>query len=190
MHFRKLKIPNLNKISLDKNKMLNIMLGIIIFFLCIGILFIAKDRIFDSPVPRKTNIEKNNAITQNDEKVKINNKYDISKIYPFYLEPVVSQAQTRAENKMNSLPAIPNYQPRPNIPTPIIPPTSRENFPNYQSKNETLVQGVFIGQDGKNMAILNDGSIVSEGDSYQDGRIAFIGGDGIKFENGKTIKYK
>ena len=36
---------------------------------------------------------------------------------------------------------------------------------------------------------MSDGSVVSAGESYQDGRIAYIGGDGIHFDDGSSIKY-
>ena len=52
------------------------------------------------------------------------------------------------------------------------------------------VQGVLTGDDGENMAIMSDGRVVQEGDTYQDGRIAYIGGDGITFEDGHSISYK
>lgn len=40
------------------------------------------------------------------------------------------------------------------------------------------------------MAIMSDGTVVSEGEYYNDNRISWIGGDGIHFENGESIKYK
>ena len=52
------------------------------------------------------------------------------------------------------------------------------------------VTGVMTGSDGSGIAILSDGSVVSAGESYKDGRIAFIGGDGIHFEDGKVMEYK
>ena len=39
------------------------------------------------------------------------------------------------------------------------------------------------------MAIMSDGSVVYEGETYQDGRIAYIGGDGITFDDGSSLKY-
>lgn len=84
-----------------------------------------------------------------------------------------------------------------NIPVPIIPPRktvqSAQNRKSTTQNNEpktVAVQGVLTGEDGKNMAIMSDGRVVSEGDVYGDGRIAFIGGDGIQFDNGKTMQYK
>lgn len=85
---------------------------------------------------------------------------------------------------VTTLPPIPS-----NAPSPAIPnmPAGSNNF--GSSSATVTVQGVFTGNDGNNMAILSDGSVVSEGESYQDGRIAYIGGDGIKFDDGKTMNY-
>ena len=84
------------------------------------------------------------------------------------------------------LPAIPhynghiNYQERPqSIPAPAIKP-----------EQPITVQGIGIGNSGNNIAILSDGRVVSEGDTYNDGRIAYIGGDGILFDNGEKLQYK
>lgn len=84
------------------------------------------------------------------------------------------------------LPAIPhynghiNYQERPqSIPAPAIKP-----------EQHITVQGIGIGNSGNSIAILSDGRVVSEGDTYKDGRIAYIGGDGITFDNGKKLQYK
>ena len=46
------------------------------------------------------------------------------------------------------------------------------------------------GEDGTNIAILSDGTVVGEGETYNDGRIAYIGGDGIRFDNGDKLEYK
>ena len=46
------------------------------------------------------------------------------------------------------------------------------------------------GEDGTNIAILSDGTVVGEGETYHDGRIAYIGGDGIQFDNGDKLEYK
>lgn len=84
------------------------------------------------------------------------------------------------------LPAIPhynghiNYQERPqSIPAPAIKP-----------EQPITVQGIGIGNSGNSIAILSDGRVVSDGDTYKDGRIAYIGGDGITFDNGKKLQYK
>lgn len=96
----------------------------------------------------------------------------------------------------NGLPQIPSGYPRPNvgnIPLPSIP--GGANVPPMVTAQAsqtapTSVKGVFTGNNGNNMAIMSDGKIVSTGDTYQDGRIAYIGGDGIQFDDGHTISYK
>lgn len=94
----------------------------------------------------------------------------------------------------SNLPAIPNNYPRPQIPMPgqiNIPPRNDGQPVSASSTGSPVaVQGVLTGEDGHNMAIMSDGSIVSEGETFQDGRIAYIGGDGITFENGNKIDYK
>lgn len=91
-----------------------------------------------------------------------------------------------------SLPQIPSYNPRPNIPSGIpMPASAPSSTPQVSapSSNQPTVQGVVTGDDGNNMAIMSDGSVVSAGESYKDGRVAYIGGDGIKFENGSSMKF-
>lgn len=86
------------------------------------------------------------------------------------------------------LPAIPhynghiNYQERPqSIPEPAIA---------IKPEQPITVQGIGTGNGGNNIAILSDGRVVSEGDTYNDGRITYIGGDGITFDNGEKLQYK
>jgi hypothetical protein len=95
-----------------------------------------------------------------------------------------------------NLPVIPGNTPRPDVPTSIPLPTIPGNggggnmpVPPSTAK-EATVQGVLTGNNGSNMAIMSDGKVVSEGDTYKDDRIAYIGGEGITFENGHTIGYK
>lgn len=102
---------------------------------------------------------------------------------------------------MHSLPSIsssPSYVPRPSVsaalpaiphanpPTPSVPrPASSQS-----QGTQPTVSGVLTGEDGNNMAIMSDGKVVSAGDNYNGNRIAYIGGDGIKFDNGHSIGYK
>ena len=91
-----------------------------------------------------------------------------------------------------SLPQIPSYNPRPNIPSGVPMPASAPGSApqaSAPSGNQPTVQGIVTGDDGNNMAIMSDGSVVSAGESYKDGRVAYIGGDGIKFENGSSMKF-
>ena len=57
-------------------------------------------------------------------------------------------------------------------------------------QNEGNVQGVITTDNGKNIAIMSNGEVLAEGERYLDGRIAYIGGDGIEMDNGKKIKLK
>lgn len=101
-----------------------------------------------------------------------------------------------AGNANMSLPAIPGGMPRPSVPSmplPAIPGNSvSPNLPVAPSTpmRESTVQGILTGNDGNNMAIMGDGKVVTEGDTYNDNRITYIGGDGITFEDGHQIGYK
>lgn len=100
-----------------------------------------------------------------------------------------------ANRPVTQLPEIPavssNIPPVGSVPVPEIPEFNggNPNSPSNARSAQIAVKGVFIGSDGKNTAVMSDGSIVSEGDNYQDGRIAYIGGDGIHFDDGKHLKY-
>lgn len=176
------------KFQFDKQKMLNWGLGMIILAMCVGIGILAKGRIFTDTAPvQKSSLPKVEVVRQTPGQLNV----DIAAIYPFYIESAKESPAiaSPSPNSSGNLPAIPAYQPSPkveSIPIPGMPPTM---LPIPQAPNEGKIQGVFVGESGKNMAII-DGKIVSEGDFYSDGRIAYIGGDGIKFDNGKTIQYK
>ena len=73
--------------------------------------------------------------------------------------------------------------PIPQLPTGIMPP------PNASAGGKAKVSGILSGSEG-NMAIMSDGQVVSVGDTYADGRIAYIGGDGIRFDDGHKLEYK
>ena len=83
------------------------------------------------------------------------------------------------------LPAIPNYNGRSSYQE--SPQSISAALPERQINQPVTVQGVGIGS---NIAILSDGRVVSEGDTYNDDRIAYIGGDGITFDNGEKLQYK
>lgn len=98
--------------------------------------------------------------------------------------PVQASVPSMYRSSTPALPPIPSI-----APSSVTPLPSSDSKPSQNSSSAVTVQGVFTGSDGNNMAILSDGSVVSEGESYQDGRIAYIGGDGIKFDDGKTMNY-
>ena len=85
------------------------------------------------------------------------------------------------------LPVIPNHQPSARLPR--IPSPDGQNQARQAAAAPAKIQGVFVGE-SSSMAIMSDGSVVSEGESFQDSRISWIGGDGIHLENGNTIRYK
>ena len=87
------------------------------------------------------------------------------------------------------LPAIPGRGSVP-IPSGNMPSPAPSSSAPASQGDSASVQGVLTGDDGENMAIMSDGRVVQEGDTYQDGRIAYIGGDGITFEDGHSISYK
>jgi len=87
-----------------------------------------------------------------------------------------------------ALPTIP-ANPRPNVPASMAMPASAPTA--APAGNPMEVQGVITSSnESENVAIMGDGSIVSVGQTYKDGRIAFIGGDGITFEDGSKISMK
>lgn len=99
----------------------------------------------------------------------------------------------RAKPSNIPLPVIPNYNPD-NYQTPPQPsmpvPVGKPNVSPQPPASPVTVQGIGTGDNGNNIAILSDGRVVSEGDTYNDGRISYIGGDGITFDNGNKLQYK
>lgn len=191
-HMPKLTKPKL--LQFNKQKALNLGLGMIILAMCIGIGILAKEQIFTNTAPVQKSSPSKVAAEVVHQTLGPPN-VDIAAIYPFYIESaketpaIVPPSSNGSPNGRESLPAIPAYQPRPNVGSIPIPGAPPSTPPIPQAPNEGKIQGVFVGESGKSMAII-DGKIVSEGDLYSDSRIAYIGGDGIKFDNGKTIQYK
>jgi len=158
--------------------------------------------------PSQTPIAQNkNNLSKNAENLKSDT--DISKINPFVELSGVKAGNVVSGDVQGSLPTggiasgnaglpqIPSGFPRPtvgSIPLPSIAGEANTSLPIVQQHQQTpapaAVQGVFTGKNGNNMAIMNDGKVVATGDTYQDGRIAYIGGDGIQFDDGHTVSYK
>ena len=84
------------------------------------------------------------------------------------------------------LPAIPNHPMQAGIPQVSNPSSNQPPA----SSDRIAVQGIAMGDNGSNIAIMSDGKVVSEGDVYRDNRIAYIGGDGITFDNGTKVRYE
>ena len=124
------------------------------------------------------------------------NEQDSIFINPFIDSEKLAEMQKNAQPVGNvvtggnsaSLPAIPSS--RPDIPAfnpPALPSSMGGGTP---APAPATVQGVMVGNDGNSVAILSDGNVVSAGETYNDNRIAYIGGDGIHFENGNIMEYK
>ena len=101
----------------------------------------------------------------------------------------LTQSPGQIPASARALPQIP-YVPRPNIPAGMTVPSPTPTTPQAPAASN-VVQGVITGNNEKeNVAIMGDGKVVSVGETYNDGRIAYIGGDGITFEDGRQIKIK
>lgn len=56
---------------------------------------------------------------------------------------------------------------------------------------EATMGGIIKGADGNSIAIMGDGTVLSEGDIYKgDRRVTFIGGEGLQFDNGDAIDFR
>ena len=93
----------------------------------------------------------------------------------------------------HTLPAIPRPDSVPvpsvgKIPTPPIP--ARPGASSNDIIKPPGVQGILINPSGGNMAIMSDGTVVSEGQTYCDNRIAYIGNEGVSFTDGTQIEFK
>lgn len=113
--------------------------------------------------------------------------------------PAVTSSTSSASYRV--LPTIPSYTPRPDLPTfspparspggesTIIPAVPAESVAPAAPAAPASISGVMTGGNG-NVAVMSDGSIVSEGETYDNKRIAYIGGDGIQFDDGSSIQYR
>ena len=103
---------------------------------------------------------------------------------PTVSAPAGSQAPKVSPPSTRVIPAIPkgSVPPAGSAPMPLVPSNSAATAP------PATVQGVVVGEDGESVAIMSDGSVVAQGESFRDGRIAFIGGDGITFADGSTLQ--
>lgn len=103
-----------------------------------------------------------------------------------------------ARYSYRDLPAIPYATPRPDLPSfsvpsrPAVLPAGNSVPASAPAHTPAMasVSGVMTGSNGDNIAVMSDGSVVTEGETYQDKRIAFIGGDGIQFDDGSSIQYQ
>lgn len=99
---------------------------------------------------------------------------------------------------MGSLSPIsaPGSIPRPsvgNIPVPPVPSVPGGNGTKNSDPvlgTQSGVQGILINPNGDNMAIMGDGTVVTEGQTFKDNRISYIGDDGVTFADGTFMEYK
>ncbi|MBO6235637.1 MAG: hypothetical protein J6N22_02830 [Schwartzia sp.] len=108
-----------------------------------------------------------------------------------FIDPSSLPKQSRSASHA-ALPSIPQTAPAPvgNVPVPAVPRQPVHPSGGGTGTKPLGVQGVLTGGKNGNMAIMSDGTVVTEGDTYQDQRIAYIGGDGVTFDNGHHLDYK
>lgn len=203
-----IKKPSIN-INLGGNKkqlLIDIVAAIILIVLCVYIyhLFFATKPVQSKKATQQQTEEQtdggsNATVPIATADTKINPFVEINGLRTLTKLPENHNAPKVASN--GNLPAIPGYVPRPNVspvPLPAIPGggyQAQNNMPAPSSmpaarQGPAQVQGVFTNDDGSNTAIMSDGTVVSQGDTYNDGRIAYIGGDGVTFDDGHKLDYK
>ena len=107
--------------------------------------------------------------------------------------PFIDPTALPKQSRNDALPAIPQTAPAPvgNVPVPAIPRQPVQPPAGMAGEKAAIgVKGVLTGGRNGNMAIMSDGTVVTEGDTYQDQRIAYIGGDGLTFDDGHHLDYK
>lgn len=85
--------------------------------------------------------------------------------------------------------ALPDI-PRPSVSPELLPSPGEIRTPDAPAQKAATVGGIITGADGSAIAIMGDGTVLSEGDTYKgDRRVTFIGGEGISFDNGDSIAF-
>lgn len=107
--------------------------------------------------------------------------------------PVIGDSHQAGRTTANNLPPVPviPQMPRSNTQMSMPMPQAQAALPQSPAKtrDNASIQGIITSADGDNMAIMGDGTVVSAGESYNDNRISYIGGDGIHFANGSSIRF-
>ncbi len=96
--------------------------------------------------------------------------------------------EKRLEQSM--LPAIPQNTPVPAVSNvPIPPPPSGVAIPTPPGGDASgpTVTGFIESSNGDRIALMSDGKVVNEGDTYNGNTIAYIGGGSVQFDDGKTL---
>ncbi len=89
-----------------------------------------------------------------------------------------------------ALPSIP----RPDVSPDLLPSPGEIRTPpgpvGAGAYQPPTVGGLIRSSNGNTIAIMGDGAVLSEGDTYKgDRRVTFIGGDGIQFDDGNSISF-
>lgn len=89
--------------------------------------------------------------------------------------------------------ALPNV-PRPDVSPDLLPSPGEIRTPagpvGSAASAPPTMGGIIKASDGSAIAIMGDGTVLSEGDSYKgDRRVTFIGGEGIQFDDGDSIAF-
>lgn len=88
--------------------------------------------------------------------------------------------------------ALPDI-PRPDVSPDLLPSPGEIKTPAGPvgaAVAPSTMGGIIKSANGNAIAIMGDGTVLSEGDSYQgDRRVTFIGGDGLQFDNGDSIPF-
>ncbi|MBQ7179339.1 MAG: hypothetical protein IJS08_18120, partial [Victivallales bacterium] len=89
--------------------------------------------------------------------------------------------------------ALPDV-PRPSVSPELLPSPGEIHTPpapfGSTATAAPTVGGIIKGANGSSIAIMGDGTVLSEGDTYKgDRRVTFIGGEGLEFDNGDSIPF-
>ena len=78
-----------------------------------------------------------------------------------------------------------------NLPSHAIGQTSESDAGSSSSasSSDMKVAGILLGNNGKSMAILSDGTILEEGKEYNGQTVFSIAENGVSFDNGNTMPY-
>ena len=92
-------------------------------------------------------------------------------------------------NGNRALPEVP----RPEVSPELLPSPGEIRTPAAPvgiSAPPPAMGGLITKPNGDSIAIMGDGTVLSEGDTYKgDRRVTFIGGDGITFDDGNTVPF-
>lgn len=181
--------------SWDKNTILTGIMSVLLIGVLVGFGYVIYQRNFSPPKGSKTGTETMADTGGQPDKIsgqaKRTRQLDISQS-PFWIpkkEETAGKPEVFAEHQaLAPLPAIPNRNALPEVGAVPLPPPAPA-MAVLGVGRQPRVAGVCVSDKGTNTAILNDGTVVSAGQNYGDNRIAWIGGDGIHFDDGSHLPY-